>query len=118
MRNILLILMMGLNITWSQMISYHSDSTGEIMGYLSKPKTNAALPGIILIHEWWGLNQDIKNKADEFAKKGYVDDAKMTLARGKMGILPTGSIPIDNPVGAVPAVISKVKERYPLSKLG
>ena len=47
--------MMGLNITWSQMISYHSDSTGEIMGYLSKPKTNTALPGIILIHEWWGL---------------------------------------------------------------
>ena len=60
----------------------------------------------------------VNQKYQEFAKKGYVDDAKMTLARGKMGILPTGSIPIDNPVGAVPAVISKVKERYPLSKLG
>ena len=82
MRNILLVLMMGLNITWSQMISYHSDSTGEIMGYLSKPKTNTALPGIILIHEWWGLNQDIKNKADEFAKKGYVALA-VDLYQGK-----------------------------------
>ena len=82
MRNILLILMMGLNITWSQMISYHSDSTGEIMGYLSKPKTNTALPGIILIHEWWGLNQDIKNKADEFAKNGYVALA-VDLYQGK-----------------------------------
>ena len=87
MRNILLILIMGLNITWSQMISYHSDSTGEIMGYLSKPKTNTALPGIILIHEWWGLNQDIKNKADEFAKKGYVALA-VDLYQGKSTTLP------------------------------
>jgi molybdenum cofactor synthesis domain-containing protein len=52
----------------------------------------------------------VKDKYQEFAKKGYVDDPRMTPAREKMGLLPMGSIPIYNPVGAAPAVISKVKE--------
>ena len=60
----------------------------------------------------------VNQKYQEFAKKGYVDDAKMTPARGKMGILPTGSIPIDNPVGGAPAVISKVKESIIISLPG
>ncbi|HBE16472.1 MAG TPA: molybdopterin-binding protein [Cyanobacteria bacterium UBA11149] len=52
----------------------------------------------------------VTQKYQELAEKGYVDDPKMTPAREKMGILPRGSIPIPNPVGAAPAVISKVKE--------
>ena len=27
---------------------------------------------MILIHEWWGLNDDIKKKALAFAEQGYV----------------------------------------------
>ncbi|BBM89554.1 carboxymethylenebutenolidase [Spirochaetota bacterium] len=45
----------------------------SIKGYLSVPAGNArSLPALILIHEWWGLNDDIKRKADEFAAEGYV----------------------------------------------
>ncbi|MDQ2096318.1 MAG: molybdopterin-binding protein [Tychonema bourrellyi B0820] len=60
----------------------------------------------------------VNQKYQEFAKKGYVDDSKMTPPREKMGILPMGSIPIDNPVGAAPAVISKVKESTIISLPG
>src|SRR5215204_2102413 len=30
------------------------------------------MPAIIIIHEWWGLNEHIKNQADILAKEGYV----------------------------------------------
>jgi carboxymethylenebutenolidase len=30
------------------------------------------LPAVIMIHEWWGVNDNIKEMADELASKGYV----------------------------------------------
>lgn len=41
-------------------------------GFLARPETEGAYPGIIMIHEWWGLNQNIKNQAQELAKEGYI----------------------------------------------
>jgi len=40
--------------------------------YLAKPKTDKPGPAIILIHEWWGLNDWVKQQADRFAAQGYV----------------------------------------------
>lgn len=60
-----------------------------VTGYLSVPEgvseENPA-PGIILIHEWWGLNDDIKQMADDFANEGYV-----ALAVDMYGEEPTAS---------------------------
>ena len=39
-------------------------------GYLAKPKNHKA-PTIILIHEWWGLNDQIKAVANDLAEQGY-----------------------------------------------
>ena len=41
-------------------------------GYLSKP-ANAGRggPAIIVVHEWWGLNANIKAVADRYAGEGY-----------------------------------------------
>lgn len=41
-------------------------------GYLARPFSGENLPAIILIHEWWGLNNDIKELANRFAQEGYV----------------------------------------------
>ena len=60
----------------------------------------------------------VSQKYQEFANKGYVDDPKMTPAREKMGFLPMGSIPLYNPVGAAPSVISKVKQSTIISLPG
>ena len=46
----------------------------NVKGYLSlskRAKKNKSVPAIVLIHEWWGLNDDIKLYADRFAQKGY-----------------------------------------------
>lgn len=54
--------------TQSQMAVYHE----ETAGYVAKPAGDGPFPAVILIHEWWGLNQNIKDLADDFAEQGYV----------------------------------------------
>jgi carboxymethylenebutenolidase len=43
-----------------------------IKGFLAKPKQEGAYPGIVMIHEWWGLNDNIRYMAKLLAKEGYV----------------------------------------------
>ena len=39
--------------------------------YLSLPSGNGPHPGVIVIHEWWGLNDNIAHWADRLAADGY-----------------------------------------------
>ena len=48
--------------------NYH----GNASGYLVYPQNATDLPAVIMIHEWWGVNQNIKNMAEELAKEGHV----------------------------------------------
>lgn len=49
-----------------------SVSYGAAQGYLAVPRSPGPHPGIILIHEWWGLNDNIRWYAEAFAAQGYV----------------------------------------------
>jgi len=42
-----------------------------VRGYLAKPASGGPFPGVIMIHEFWGLNENIKMMAEELAKEGY-----------------------------------------------
>ncbi len=44
---------------------------GDFNAYLSLPEKIEKLPGIILIHEVWGLGDHIKEVSDRFAAQGY-----------------------------------------------
>lgn len=65
---------------------------GAVEGYLALPdmRKEKRYPAILLIHEWWGLNADIKNKAEEFAEAGYVAFA-VDLYDGKIATKPKGA---------------------------
>lgn len=39
--------------------------------YLSLPEGEPPLPGIVVIHEWWGLNDNIRHWTDRLAADGY-----------------------------------------------
>jgi len=52
-------------------VSYYQGNA-RVKGYLARPDDNQAHPGLILIHEWWGLNDNIRENARRFAKLGYV----------------------------------------------
>lgn len=56
----------------TEMVDYE-DTDGEIlMGYLARPTGDEPLPAIVVIQEWWGLNDHIKDVARRFANEGYV----------------------------------------------
>ncbi len=41
-------------------------------GFLARPDTAQPRPAIVVIQEWWGLNDHIKEIAQRFAREGYV----------------------------------------------
>lgn len=47
-------------------------ANGEHSGYLVKPDGNGPFPALVVIHEWWGLNDSVKNEARKLAEAGYV----------------------------------------------
>ncbi|MCB9542254.1 MAG: dienelactone hydrolase family protein [Myxococcales bacterium] len=45
---------------------------GDGQHYLSLPAgVSAPMPAVLVIHEWWGLNEHIKHYADRLAAEGY-----------------------------------------------
>ena len=45
---------------------------GGMNAYLSLPEgTEGSAPGVVLVHEWWGLNSHIRYWADRLATQGY-----------------------------------------------
>ncbi|MGB9429572.1 MAG: dienelactone hydrolase family protein [Gammaproteobacteria bacterium] len=53
-------------------VVYATVNGKPVHGYLSEPVNGTGpLPGIIVIHEWWGLNDNIRSMADQLAGEGY-----------------------------------------------
>lgn len=55
----------------SEEVIYASVGDTEIAGYLAKPAGGEPTAGILVIHEWWGLNDNIKSMARQLAGEGY-----------------------------------------------
>ena len=60
---------------------------------------NNTLPAVVMIHEWWGLNDNIKNMAETLATEGYVVLA-VDLYNGKVA----------NTAESAQNLVSKVRE--------
>jgi len=56
----------------TQDVTYTGPGGSVLSGYLAAPDDGAAHPGVIVIQEWWGLNDHIKDVANRFAAAGYV----------------------------------------------
>jgi carboxymethylenebutenolidase len=55
-----------------------------INAYLVRPAAPGFHSGVVVVHEWWGLNDQIKGVADRFAEEGYAAIVP-DLYRGKIG---------------------------------
>ena len=67
-------------------VSYKSgDET--VQGMLYAPEGKGPFPALVVIHEWWGLNDWVKEQASRVADQGYVTLA-VDLYRGKVATTP------------------------------
>jgi len=67
-------------------VSYKSgDET--VQGILYTPTGKGPFPALIVIHEWWGLNDWVKDQSSKLADQGYVSLA-IDLYRGKVATTP------------------------------
>ena len=56
--------------------------TEQVVAYLARPEGPGPFPALMVIHEWWGLNGQVRGMADQLAREGYLSLA-VDLYRGK-----------------------------------
>jgi carboxymethylenebutenolidase len=70
----------------SKSVSYKSgDET--VQGILYTPTGKGPFPALIVVHEWWGLNDWVKEQASKLADQGY-EALAIDLYRGKVATTP------------------------------
>jgi len=52
-------------------VSFNRPDGKKVDGYLSEPAIAADAAGIVVIQEWWGVNDQIRGVADRLATAGY-----------------------------------------------
>jgi carboxymethylenebutenolidase len=60
----------------------------EVQAYVAKPQGSGSFPAIIMIHEFWGLKQEIVDKARLLSEQGYVVVAPDTYRNQKTNWIP------------------------------
>ena len=55
----------------SRQVVYANLDGRAVEGYLAVPEGVENPPGLVVIHEWWGLNDNIRQMADRLAGEGY-----------------------------------------------
>ena len=57
-------------------------ASGTLPGYLATPTTPGPWPGVVVLHEVFGLTDDVRAQADKFAERGYLALAPDLFAWG------------------------------------
>jgi carboxymethylenebutenolidase len=95
----------------------------DVLGFLARPDIPGSYPGIVMIHEWWGLNENIKQMARDLASHGYIvlavdlygkeaattaDEARQLMA----------SYNLENGIANMNDATNFLLENYQVNKLG
>jgi dienelactone hydrolase len=68
----------------SESVEYQQGNT-HLKGYgVCNPEVKGLRPGILVVHEWWGLNDYARSRADQLARLGYVALAADLYGDGKI----------------------------------
>jgi len=96
---------------------------GKSDGYLAKPALDGQYPAIVMIHEWWGLTDNIKQMAEKLASHGYVVLA-VDLYEGQVGTTVDEAIQLRSSFDQsqwtenMNSAVSYLEEQYSPSSLG
>lgn len=97
-------------------------ANGATTAYVSEPDTPSSR-AVIVIQEWWGLNEHIKDIADRYAAEGFLAVAP-DLYRGKIAANSEEAsrlmreLQIDDGVDTISNAVSKTKDVFGVSHFG
>ena len=63
-------------------VSY-KEGKESFKGFLALPDTKGPRPAVIIVHEWWGHNEYVRNRAKQLAEMGYTAFALDMYGDGK-----------------------------------
>jgi len=71
--------------THGSMVGLQRPDGQRLEGYLATPEQPSGAPAVVVIQEWWGLNEQIRGVADRLAQSGYLALVP-DLYRGKITV--------------------------------
>ena len=97
-------------------------SHGATTAYVARPKAEATA-GVVLIQEWWGINDHIRDIAGRYANEGYLCVAP-DLYRGRVAADPQeaaalmNALAIEDGLETIRQAIDAARETYGVRKFG
>lgn len=101
-------------------VSYKSGNE-TVKAFMAIPDGKGPFPAMVMIHEWWGLNDWIKENAKTFAEKGYLALAidlyrgRSTSNRGEAHELSRG-LPEDRAIRDLKTAVAYLQSRKDVKK--
>jgi carboxymethylenebutenolidase len=99
-------------------------ANGATTAFAAMPdEVNENTRGVVLIQEWWGLNEHIKDIASRYAQEGFIAIAP-DLYRGKLAKNPSEAgemmkaLSTEDGIDTIKNAVAKARETYNLNKLG
>lgn len=89
-------------------IRYEIDGTEYDSYVYYKPEQKGKRPGILVVHEWWGLNDYSRRRAKELAELGYISMAVDVFGNGKTAEDPASAQNLAMPFYKNPALSKKL----------
>jgi carboxymethylenebutenolidase len=97
---------------------------GATTAYVATPdETNNETKGVIIIQEWWGLNEHIKDIANRYADEGFIAVAP-DLYRGTLAESPAdaanlmNNLELEDGLDTIKNTISTAQEKFGIVKFG
>lgn len=100
---------------------------GATTAFVAQPDSESdgasAASAVILIHEWWGINDHVRDLAGRYATEGFLCVAP-DLFRGKTASNPgeaqklMNSLPMDDGLNTINHAFEETTERYGVKKIG
>lgn len=97
-------------------------SPGATTAHVARPDTETAA-AVLLIQEWWGINDHIRDLAGRYANEGYICVAP-DLYRGKLAkdadeaARMMHDLEIEDGIATIAAAIAETKRAYNVQKIG
>ena len=86
----------------TEVVTYKQNDT-TLKGYLAyDDTTQGKRPGVLVVHEWWGLNKFAKQRAEKLAALGYVALAVDMYGEGKVTQKPEEARTLSSHVRSTP----------------